>query len=130
MASTILSAKASEVKIDGSTIEGLQSIDYKVNRNRTNVEQVGSDERIGVDYGLKDITGTLTVTSASKKLDGLLAKSSEEAEFQIVAVLKKGETSYTITFDHCYLDDKSFTMDANGVGTSTYKFSATSVKEE
>lgn len=130
MAATILSASGSKVTIDGSPVEGLQAIEYKYNRSRKDIEAVGSDERIGVDYGLKVVTGTLKVKSADTKLDGLLNKPTEEAKFQIVAELKKGQVVRKVTFDDCWLDDKSFSMDANGVGMSTYAFSATRVREE
>jgi len=130
MAATILSASGSKVTIDGSQIEGLQSIEYKYSRSRKDIEAVGTDERIGVDYGLKVVTGTLKVKSTSKKLDTLLNKSTEDAKFQIVAELKKGNVIRKATFDDCWLDDKSFGMDANGVGMSTYSFSATRVREE
>lgn len=130
MAATILSASGSKVTIDGSPVEGLQAIEYKYNRSRKDIEAVGSDERIGVDYGLKVVTGTLKVKSTDTKLDGLLNKPTEEAKFQIVAELKKGQVARKVTFDDCWLDDKNFSMDANGVGISTYSFSATRVREE
>jgi len=130
MAATILSASGSKVSIDGSPIEGLQSIEYKYTRNRKDIEAIGTDERIGVDYGMKVVTGTLKVKSTSKKLDGLLNKPTEDAKFQIVAELKKGQVVSKATFDDCWLDDKSFSMDSNGVGISTYTFSATRVREE
>jgi len=131
MAALILSASASKVTIDGTPIEGLQSIEYKYSRNRKDIEAVGSDERIGVDYGLKVVTGTLKVKSTCQKLDELFSKpTTEEAKFQIVAELKKGEALKKISFDDCWLDDKSMSMDANGVAITTYTFSATRVREE
>ncbi|PKP60315.1 MAG: hypothetical protein CVT89_00090 [Candidatus Altiarchaeales archaeon HGW-Altiarchaeales-2] len=131
MAALILSASASKVTIDGTSIEGLQSIEYKYSRNRKDIEAVGSDERIGVDYGLKVVTGTLKVKSTCPKLDELFGKpTTEEAKFQIVAELKKGESLKKISFDDCWIDDKNMSMDTNGVAITTYTFSATRVREE
>jgi hypothetical protein len=49
----------------------------------------------------------------------------------MVAELKQGETTVkTITFDECFLDDKSFELTANGVGITVYNFTATRVREE
>ena len=129
---TILSAKESQVLLAGpeggagAPIEGLQAISFRVNRSRQDIAAIGSDERIGVDFGLKLVVGTLTVRSTSTTLDSILDKNDT---FQITANLKKGDLTRTVAFDQCYLDDKQVGLDANGVVVSTYNFSATRVRE-
>ena len=129
---TILSAKESQVLLAGpdggagAPIEGLQAISFRVNRSRQDIAAIGSDERIGVDFGLKLVVGSLTVRSASPTLDSILDKNDT---FQITANLKKGDLTRTVAFDQCYLDDKQVALDANGVVVSTYTFTATRVRE-
>jgi hypothetical protein len=129
---TILSAKESQVLLAGpeggagAPIEGLQAISFRVNRSRQDIAAIGSDERIGVDFGLKLVVGTLTVRSTSTALDSILDKTDT---FQITANLKKGDLTRTVAFDQCYLDDKQVGLDANGVVVSTYTFTATRVRE-
>jgi hypothetical protein len=129
---TILSAKESQVLLAGpeggagAPIEGLQAISFRVNRSRQDIAAIGSDERIGVDFGLKLVVGTLTVRSTSTTLDSILDKNDT---FQITANLKKGDLTRTVAFDQCYLDDKQVGLDANGVVVSTYTFTATRVRE-
>jgi hypothetical protein len=129
---TLISANVSNIKVDGEVVSGLQAIDYKVVRNRQNVHNVGIDERIGVDYGPMYVTGTLRVRSTYPKLDTMLIKDAADVKsFQIVIELKKLGTSIkTLTFDECYLEGKSFSMDANGVGLSDYSFTATRLREQ
>ncbi len=44
--------------------------------------------------------------------------------------LKKGPAVVkTLSFDDCYLEDKTFALDANGVGISVYTFTATRLRE-
>jgi len=124
---TILSANASSVLLDNEPIEGLQEITYKVNKSRQDVPALGTDERISVDFGLKIVTGTLKVKSDNPTLDTHLA---DNTAFQIVANLKKGEALRTVSFDECYLDDKSFELGANDVASTAYTFTATRVREE
>jgi hypothetical protein len=129
---TILSAKESQVLLAGpngdagAPIEGLQAISYRVNRSRQDIPAIGSDERIGVDFGLKLVTGALTVKSTNDTLNTILANNDT---FQITANLKKGELTKTVAFDECYLDDKQVGLDANGVLVTTYAFTATRVRE-
>jgi len=128
----LMSANVSNVKIDGEAVVGLQAIEWKIVRNRQNVHNIGIDERVGVDYGPIFVTGTLRVRSAHPKLDTLLLTGvSEVKQFQLVVELKKLGTSVkTLTFDECYVEGKSFSMDANGVGLSDYSFTATRVREQ
>lgn len=127
----IYTANSSNVLLDGEPIEGLQSITYKVSRNRQDVAAVGTDERIDVLFGLKIVSGKIEVKSTNPILDGHLEANTA---FQIVANLKKelGLTAAerTVTFDECFLDDKDFGIDTNGVAVTTYLFTATRVREE
>lgn len=124
---TILSANASSVMLDDEVIEGLQEITYKLNKSRQDVPAIGTDERIGVDFGLKIVTGTLKVKSDNATLDTHL---TDNTVFQIVANLKKGEALRTVTFDECYLDDKNFELGTSDVASAVYTFTATRVREE
>ena len=130
MGPMIVSAAKSKVTIDGDIVDGIQSIDFKVRRRQADVESVGWGERIGVESGQVIVTGTLRVSSMFKKLDDLLYMAVPDS-FNMVAELNKGEELVKkITFDECYLDDKSFEMTANGVGLTVYNFTATRVREE
>jgi hypothetical protein len=126
----LVSAAKSKVTIDGEAVDGVQSIDFKVRRRQADVESIGWDERIGVESGQIVVTGTLRVSSMHKTLDDLLYMPVP-LSFNMVAELKKGDDLIKkITFDECYLDDKSFEMTANGVGLTVYNFTATRVREE
>jgi len=123
----IYSAFASEVKVNQETIEGLQSIEYTMVKNRQNVGAIGSDERIAVYFGLKTVNGKLRVASANKTLDDLLQKNTE---FSISATLKHRDTTRKVTFDACYVEDKSFSLASQAYGETIYSFTATRVREE
>lgn len=123
----IYSAFASEVKVNQETIEGLQSIEYLMVKNRQSVGAIGSDERIAVYFGLKSVNGKLHVASANKTLDDLLQQNTE---FSISATLKHRDTTRKVTFDACYLEDRAFAMASQGVGETIYSFTATRVREE
>jgi ribonuclease HIII len=127
-----MSANVSNVKVDGEVVPGLQAIEYKIVRNKQNVHNIGTDERVGVDYGPMVVTGTLVVRSTYPKLDTLLIKAVADVKgFQIVVELKKlGQSIKTLTFDECYLDGKSFSLDANGVAVSNYDFTSTRLREQ
>jgi hypothetical protein len=130
MATTIWSATESKVMVDSTMIEGLQSIEYKINRNRTDILAVGQPLRQGVEFGPKVITGKLSVKSSCPPLDEKLSKKSlDESKFTLQAQLKKGNVQRTATFQECYLDDREFTLDVNGVGIAVYTFSATDIQE-
>ena len=50
---------------------------------------------------------------------------------RVVAELKKGdELVKKITFDECFLDDKSFELGVDDVATTVYTFTSTRVREE
>jgi len=128
----LMSANVSNIKIDGEVVAGLQAIEYKIVRNRQNVHNIGIDERIGVDYGPMFVTGSLRVRSSYPKLDTMLISGVADVKsFQLVVELKKlGTAVKTLTFDECYLEGKSFSMDANGVGMSDYSFTSTRLREQ
>lgn len=127
----VASANVSSIKVDGQVIPGLQAIDYKVTRNRQNVHNIGTDERAGVDYGSLIVTGALRIRSTYPGFDKhLLTPVSDIKPFQLVVELKKGPAVVkTLSFDDCYLEDKTFALDANGVGISVYTFTATRLRE-
>jgi len=130
MAITLLSALESKVMVDSTEIEGLQSIEYKVDRTRTDIQSVGQPLRTGVQYGVKIVNGKLSVKSSCPALDALLLKPNpEESKFSLNAQLKKGSTSKNLAFQECYLDNKEYVMDVNGVGITVYTFTATDVTE-
>jgi hypothetical protein len=128
----IVSANVSNIKIDGEVIPGLQYIDYKIVRNRQNIHNIGIDERVGVDYGPMYVEGSIRVRSTYPAFDSMLITGvADVVPFQIVIELKKGgETIKTLSFDECYLEGKSFSMDANGVGMSEYTFTGTRLREQ
>jgi len=128
---TVFTANRSNVLIEGEAIEGLQSLTFRVVTEREYVRAVGSDERIDVSFGMRTVEGEMVVRSASFNLDIHL---QQQSKFQLVANLKKDESSdsptRTLSFDDCYVESKSFDMDAGGSTTTTYLFSATRVREE
>jgi hypothetical protein len=123
----IYTAFASAVKVNDETVAGLQSIQYAVQRNRQAVGGIGTDERIAVYFGLKTVTGSLTIASVSATLDKLMASGGT---FSITAVLKYGADTRNITFDECYCETKSFGIAAESHAETIYGFSATRVREE
>jgi hypothetical protein len=130
MSLVIASAATSKVTIEGEDVAGLQSMEFAVRRRQMDVDAVGVGERIGVDAGHIFVTGTLRIRSLNSTLDERLYALVPEP-FNMVAELKQGETTVkTITFDECFLDDKSFELTANGVGITVYNFTATRVREE
>lgn len=123
----VYTAFASEVKVNEETVEGLQSIQYAVQRNRQNVGAVGTDERVAVYFGLRTITGSLAVASVNATLDKLLG---EGTKFSISATLRHGEDSRTVTLDDCFAETKAFGLNAEEHAQTVYGFSATRVREE
>ncbi len=129
---TVFSANNSNVLVDGETVEGLQTLAFRVITEREDIRAVGTDERIDVSFGLRTVQGEMVVRSASPKLDELLDARSG---FGLVASLSKTagitstdqETKYE--FDECYLESKSFGLDASGTAITTYAFTATRVRK-
>ncbi|MFZ2725363.1 MAG: hypothetical protein WAX77_03835 [Methylococcaceae bacterium] len=128
---TIFAANRSNVQIDGELIEGLQSIVYRVVTEREDIRAVGSSERIDVSFGLRTVQGELAVKSANYVLDKHL---TDQSKTQLVVNLKKDQAAdapkRTLSFDNCYIEGKSFGMDAGGSAITTYLFTASLVREE
>lgn len=121
---TIFAASESAVLVDGNPVDGVQGIDYRMRRNRTNVYALGSTERVGVVSGNYDVEGRLRVASASPALDALGGSQI----FQIIAKLKTGKDEVTVTFDDCYLTEKTFDLSVGGHGEAVYAFTAARVR--
>lgn len=131
---SIISANISNIKVDSEAIPGLQSLEFRIVRNRQNVHNIGSDERIGVDYGPMFVAGSMRVRSTYPKFDTMLVTGvSEVKSFQLTVDLKRSFSVKAevkgLSFDDCYLEGKTFSMDANGVGISEYSFTATRMRE-
>jgi hypothetical protein len=118
---------ASEAKVNGETIEGLQSIEYREQKSRSDVGAVGTDERVAIYFGLRIVTGRLRVASANTTLDGLV--DTGEA-FSVTAILRHGDNSRTVAFDECVMDEKAFALSTDAHGETIYAFSATRMREE
>jgi hypothetical protein len=123
----IFTAFASEVKVNEETIEGLQSIEYSVLKNHQEVGAIGTDERIAVYFGIKNVAGKLRIASINSTLDGFLQANTS---FTVSATLRNGDAKRSVAFDNCYLEDKSFGLGAEGHAETVYSFTATRVREE
>ena len=123
---TLFAANESIVLLDGEPIEGVRSIDYRHQQVRENIYALGSSERIRMISGPQIVEGRLRVASTSARLNGLTG----DTQFQITAQLRHGNARMTVTFDECYLAEKSFDMSVGGHGEAVYSFSATRVREE
>lgn len=127
---TAFSANRSSILVDGEAVDGLQSIAFRVVTEREDIRAIGSNERVDVIFGLRTVIGELVIRSAAVKLDTLLA---ERGKFQLVANLKRTEgadDTRTLSFDDCFVEGKSFQMDAHGSAATTYAFTATRIREE
>jgi hypothetical protein len=122
---TILSANRSSVLINGKAIEGLQEIAFQTIKPHQDIAAIGSEERVGVVYGMTRVTGTLRVRSANDELEKL---NQSKETFNILASLKHvtadGEVAKEIALDDCQLHGKSFGLAAGGVVEVVYQFSA------
>jgi hypothetical protein len=123
---TIFAANESQVLVDGQAIEGVRSIEYRKSQARQSVYGLGSNERIGLVSGALVVEGSIQVASTAAVLDQMPA----DQQFQVSAVLAHGETQMTVTFDECYLLDKSFELGVGGHGEAVYRFTATRAREE
>jgi len=118
---------ASQATVNEETLEGLQSIEYREIKNRHDFGAIGTDERIGVYFGLKLVAGSLHVASASTTLDQLLA---DNATFSLSVTLRHNDTTRNVTFDGCFVEEKMFMLGLETHGETTYTFTATRVREE
>ena len=127
---TVFSANRSSVLVDGNPVEGLQSLVFRIVTEREDVRAIGSNERVDVIFGLRTVQGEMVIRSANVKLDGLL---QARAKFQLVTNLKRtegNEETRTLSFDDCFVEGKSFQLDAHGSAATTYAFTATRIREE
>jgi len=123
----LYTAFSSEVKVNQETIEGLQAVEYNRANTRRHIGAIGTDERVGVYYGITVVQGRLSVASANKTLDGLL---ESREPFSVIATLRHGKTTRTLSFDECHMEDKGFDMAIEGHGRTVYAFTATRLREE
>jgi hypothetical protein len=128
----IFAANKTEVLFDGEKIPGLRGFAFKVADDRQDVRSLGAQERIGVVYGRLQIKGQIIVNSNSELLNKHM---NERSSFQIVVQID--QTAYPedlgkkkITFDGCHIDEREFTLDANGYALTTYTFTADRIREE
>jgi hypothetical protein len=126
------SARESQVTVESERLAGLQSLEYKIVKNPIDIVGTGSDKRQGFDYGVLSVTGKLKIKSVSKTLDAkFLETDPDKAMFTMTAELKGGAKTSAIsrklTFTECYLADREFSMDVNGVGIVVYSFTCKEV---
>lgn len=130
----LVAASASKITLDGKDVPGVQSLDFKISRNRQNIHSLSSDERIGAYYGALFVQGSIKVRSTFPELDKKLYETIPKLKhFQIVVELHPqgaDQLVKKITFDECYLEDKIFGMDHSGIAITTYNFTSTRVREE
>ena len=104
---------------------------FRVVTEREDIRAVGSSERVDVSFGLRTVQGEIVVRSADLVLDAHLDK---QTRFQLIANLKKRDgddgAKRTYSFDDCFVESKSLSMDAGGTAATNYLFSATRVREE
>jgi hypothetical protein len=123
---TIFAANESTVLVNGEPVEGVRSIEFRRHQVRENIYALGSSERIAMTSGPSGVDGRLTVASTSALLD----RAPADQAFQITAQLRHGETVMSVTFDDCFLLDKSFGLGVGGHGEAVYSFTAARVREE
>jgi hypothetical protein len=123
---TILAANESTVLLDGKPVEGVRAIEYRQQQNRESIYAIGSTERIGMTTGAQVVEGRLRIASTSP----VLSTIPPDKPFQISAQLKHGDKKMTVSFDECFLTEKSFAMAVSSFGESIYSFTATRVREE
>jgi len=124
----VASANVSNVKCDGEVIKGMQSIDYKIVKRRSNIHSIGLHERVGIDYGEMFVTGIIRVRSSYLPFDDNMQK---EKHCQLVVELKNSKESMgTIAFDEVFIESKNFTMEVNGIALSEYAFTSTRIRQK
>lgn len=123
---TVFAANESAVLVNGTALEGVRALEYRVHTVRHDLHAIGSSERIGVVSGRRTVEGRLRVASSAPALDALVGGNEY---FQIAAPLRQAGNEVTISFDECLLTEKSFTMAAGGHGEAIYSFTATRVRE-
>ncbi len=129
---TFFSARESQVTVESERLAGLQSLEYKIVKNPIDIIGTGSDKRQGFDYGVLSVTGKMKIKSVSTTLDTKFQETDpDKAKFTMTAELKGGAGSGSkprkLTFVECYLTDREFSMDVNGVGVVLYSFTCKEV---
>jgi hypothetical protein len=123
---TIFAANESQVLINGQAVEGVRALEFRRSQARESIYALGTNERIGMVSGAQMLEGRLRVASTSPALDQLTV----DQQVQISAVLMHGDTRMTVTFDECFLQEKSFDLTVGGHGEAVYSFTATRAREE
>jgi hypothetical protein len=109
---------------------GVQALEYRINLNKQDHYESNDHLRKYVTYGYKQVGGSITVKSASQKLDELLDKPEEaNNSFALHVELSDGTNKKILDFQECFLEGKNFGIDVNGNGVATYAFTAKDVKE-
>jgi hypothetical protein len=123
---TIFAASESQVLVGGQPVQGVKAVEYRRVQARESIYGLGTSERIGLVSGPQLFEGRLRVASTAPALDGLQPLEN----VQISAVLVHGDTRMTVTFDECFLQEKTFELGVGGHGEAIYSFTATRVREE
>lgn len=123
---TIFAANESQVLVNGQVVEGVRAVEYRRSQARESIFGLGTNERIGVVSGPQVLEGRIRVASTGPALDALTV----DQQFQVSAVLVHGETRMTVTFDECFLQEKTFELGVGGHGEAVYSFTATRAREE
>jgi len=126
VATTIFAANESQVLLNGKAIDGVRALEYRRAQTRESIYGLGSSERIGMVSGAQILEGKITVASTSPAFDQV----PPDQPCQISAVLVHGNTKMTVTFDECFLQDKTFDLGVGGHGEAVYSFTATRAREE
>jgi hypothetical protein len=65
----LVAASASKITLDGKDVPGVQSLDFKIARNRQNIHSLSTDERIGAYYGALHVQGSMKIRSTFTELE-------------------------------------------------------------
>lgn len=123
---TIFAANESQVLVDGRPVDGVRAFEYRRVQVRESVYGLGTAERIGMVSGAQLLEARLRVASTAPALDALATLKS----VQISAVLVHGDARMEVTFDECFLQEKTFELGVGGHGEAVYHFTATRAREE
>ncbi len=126
MPATIFAANESQVLVNGKPVDGVRALEYRRQLLRESIYGLGTAERIGLVSGAQVYEGKLRVASTSPVLDAV----PDGEKFQISAVLVHAGTKMTVTFDECYMTEKTFDLGVGSFGEAVYAFSATRAREE
>ncbi|WP_134681103.1 hypothetical protein [Paracoccus ravus] len=124
--SLIFAANESAVLVNGEPVLGVQSLEYRRVRERSNVYSVGGAERVAVVTGREKVEIRLSVASTWPPLDEL---GWAEEPFAITAQLRSAGGETTVSFDEVLISEKTFAMPVSGRGETVYEMTATRVRE-